>query len=176
MLFSGSSSTGMVYLPEHVRCWSLTWPQPVKSCSRQRTHCVICAIMWCCKKLGAKVRVRVAVSILAKASFQKAFVSHCMEFLAVFHSQCLSAGTRPGAKQEEPSKRNRVQHLVLLRRQGAVLYVTLTGMGQKPEDATVHTERGWRHKYPRSSFVPEIELWVAKGTGQPLEFPHFLNQ
>lgn len=47
------------------------------------------------------MRVRVAVSILAKASFQKAFVSHCMEFLAVFHSQCLSAGTRPGAEQEE---------------------------------------------------------------------------
>lgn len=53
------------------------------------------------KSLGAKVRVRVAVSILAKANFQKAFVSHCMEFLAVFHSQCLSAGTRLESEQEK---------------------------------------------------------------------------
>lgn len=55
------------------------------------------------KRLRAEVRVRVAVSILAKAGFQKAFVSHYMEFLAVFHLQCLSAGTRLEAEQEKQS-------------------------------------------------------------------------
>lgn len=87
--------------------------------------------------MRVRVRARVAISLLAKSSFQKAFVSHCMEFLAVFHSQCLSVGIRLEAEQ-----RNRVQFLVLLQgagrccvpeRAGAELLKTLLFIQRKTE-------------------------------------------
>lgn len=124
----------------------------------QRTHFVFCATIWCCKKLGARVRVRVAVSILAKASFQKAFVPPCMQFLAVFHSQCLSAGTRLKAEQEKEYNFRYCNKALGNAR-------TSTGMGQKPwRCSRSYTER-------LMTQAPETGLWDAKEIGSPLAFP-----
>jgi hypothetical protein len=49
--------------------------------------------------------VRVAVYIFGKSKLPKGLFSHCIEFLAVFHSQCLSGGTR--LEDEEKEKKNK---------------------------------------------------------------------
>lgn len=147
LFLSGSSSPGMVWLPEHVRHWTLTLLQPGPELFKEHIMSFV-QTTWCCKKLRAEVRVRVAVSILAKASFQKGFVSHCMAFLAVFCSQCLSA------KWE---KQNTTSGTATSMGRAT----TPLGMGQKP----------WRcycsYRERPMTQTRETGLWAAKDTGSP---------
>lgn len=87
------------------------------------------------KSWGAKVRVRVAVCVFGKSKLPKAFVSHCTEFLAIFHSQCLSAGTKLEAEQEQQSATAGTTT-----RPWAVLWPR-QGWSRNLEDATIHVDR-----------------------------------
>lgn len=103
--------------------------------------------------------MRVAVSILAKASFQKAFVSHCMEFLAVFHSQCLSAGTRLEAKQKKQSTTSGTAD------KAGSSALTLIGMGQKPRRCYC----SYRERLMTQ--IPEMGLGMVTDIRSSLAYP-----
>lgn len=89
-----------------------------------------------------------------KSKLPKGFVSHCTEFLAVFHSQCLSAGIRLEAEW-----RNRVQLLVLL--QGAGRCCIPERAGAEPLRTLLFIERK-KHKHRRQdSELSDIERPLA---------------
>lgn len=66
----------------------------------KNTLCLLCNHMMLRKAWG-QGEGEGSCFYFSKSKLQKAFVSHCMEFLAVFHSQCLSAGTRLESEQEK---------------------------------------------------------------------------
>lgn len=154
MFLSGSSRPGMVWLPEHVRHSSLTLLQPGPELFKE--HIMSLCNHMTLEKAQGRGEGEGSCFYFGKSKLPKAFVSHCMEFLAVFHSQCLSSGTRLEAEQEKQSTTSGTAPC-----HWAVLWPR-QGRGRNPEDATVPTEKGQWHKHGRQTLeLPKIleVLW-----------------